>query len=224
ARERIGGAPREAVRCPRVHGARVLDVLGERARATLPYSVVGEGRMGLDRGRAFLAAAAMSVAGCAMFLDNGLNERELQPMPELEPPPSLFIEGEVRDARTLAAIRDAEVTVRGDPAGPASTMATTRTDAAGRFAMTFNCVRERVRPGWLEQNTIGTEPHDDWFEGIVVAVASKDHCAAPRRFGLGEIPKPLMIYVSPCEAPVVPAPQRARRASATSAGAGPGRW
>jgi hypothetical protein len=163
--------------------------------------------MGLGGRRTLLVAAAMSVGGCAMFLDGELNDRELPPLRELEPPPSLFIEGEVRDARTLAAIRDAEITVHGEPSGPVSTIATTRTDAGGRFALTFDLVRERVRPGWFEESMIGTEPHDDWVEVVVVAVASKDHCAAPRRLGVLDVPTPLTIYVSRCDgsaAPVTP--------------------
>jgi hypothetical protein len=163
--------------------------------------------MGLGGRRTLLVAAAMSVGGCAMFLDGELNDRELPPLRELEPPPSLFIEGEVRDARTLAAIRDAEITVHGEPSGPASTIAKTRTDASGRFALTFDRVREHVEPSWLAQATFGTEPHDDWVAVIVVTVASKDHCAAPHRFERHEVPTPLTIYVSPCEgsaAPVTP--------------------
>jgi hypothetical protein len=152
-----------------------------------------------ERRRAVLLVVAMSTAGCGLVQGHEeLNGRELPPLRELEPPPSLFVEGEVRDARTLAPIADAEITIRGEPAGPASTAVVARTGADGRFAVTFDRVREQVRPGWLDETVFGTEPHDEWVNAIVVAVTAKDRCTAPRRYGVHEVPKPLTVWMSPC--------------------------
>jgi len=144
-----------------------------------------------------LRAARAHLAGLVLLGGCGLLQAS-DPTPDYIrfPDTARTVDGEARDAVTLAPVPDAEVELSTERPGYSKRV---RADPGGRFSVDFSGLREAIRPSVPEQIIMGAEAQDVLVGWVSLRAVAGDRCSRAITWEGSRPPsKPVLLLMEPC--------------------------
>lgn len=139
--------------------------------------------------RLVAAVAVLSLSGCGLLLSQA-------DVPEYvrHPRTAYFVEGEVRDATTLAPIPDAEVTLETDRPGY---VLVRRADPGGRFSIGYSAMSRR---SGVVDSLLGDPADAQLVTRISIRARASGRCSPTHTFDVEAVPETgFLLLVADCD-------------------------